>query len=69
MKNFHYLCRKSGTIIRITARVKPRERASTWVAQEYSPPPQEKWVMPAFPEIGWGKLSGMEYLGSFEIKK
>lgn len=76
MRHFHYKEPGGSIVIRIVAGRKPgpntKPSRGTWVVRELLPdlPGSSigKWQMPAFPEITWGILKDMEYLGSVECE-
>jgi hypothetical protein len=64
VKLFYYLERESGLAIQVRAKRRPSTKNGDqhmivfeWDAK------QNNWQMPAFPEVGWGVLSKMVYLG------
>lgn len=68
MRHYYYLD-LDRFLIRITAYMKPREnrqpRNGTWIITELQPTaPGSAWVMPAIPEITWGTLKKLKYIGS-----
>jgi len=64
MRYFHYT---DGTgVIRIRARYQPSEKGRRiWVVRELK---GKEWVLPCIPEITWGTLKDMEYLGSVKTQ-
>jgi hypothetical protein len=64
MKLKSYLYTNRDVIIRIQAKKKPsidtQRPSGTWVVNELY---NNEWCMPCFPEITWGKLRTMIYLG------
>lgn len=64
MKYYHYLF--DDTVIRVKAsrRPGPDYKRGSWVVQERA---AGSWVMPGFPEITWGTLAKLEYLGAVLI--
>ena len=63
--NFFYSLRETTIpCIRITSKKKPSAKTiplrGTWVVREFD---GIIWVMPCFPEITWGRLSRMHYVG------
>ena len=65
MKAFHY--RDGHMILRILAKSQPSEknrpkRSGTWIITGVCV--KGEWTRPSFPEITWGMLSKLEYLGS-----
>ena len=67
MDTYYYLCEDEG-IIRIKAKRKPAAKtipkSSTWVVREYANSSNSgKWIMPCYPEITWGRLSKLRYIG------
>jgi hypothetical protein len=61
-RSFHYAA-PDGSVLRVVARSKPSQTGTykTWRVSEFQ---KGKWVMPAFPEITYGALAKLEYLGS-----
>lgn len=70
MRYFHYLEPEKDTVVRVRASRRPNHNtmppSGSWVVRERI---GGKWVMPAFPEAGWGALKKLEYLGSSEIEE
>lgn len=66
---FYYYSSNGGDVadIRIKGRRKPNITTipfgGTWVVRELT---EGKWVMPVFPEITWGRLSKMRFIGKLE---
>lgn len=56
--------------IRIYAKQKPSltttPRSGTWVVNEWN---GERWVMPCFPEITWGILNKLKFIGRLQEEK
>lgn len=75
MRAFHYLEPEGSIVIRIISGRKPgpktKPRRGTWVVRELIPDmpgsTKGKWRLPCFPEIAWGTLSKLEYLGSAQV--
>lgn len=68
MRYFHYS--DGEGVIRIRHSRKPPQNqpwSGTWVVRELSK--ELKWEMPPFPEITWGTLSKMVYLGSVPLEE
>lgn len=65
MKLYHY--RDGESVIRIATKRKPslatRPEFGFWIVYEII---DGLWSMPTFPEITWGRLSKLEYLGCIE---
>lgn len=64
MKDFYYLT-PSGHVVRINANRKPspktRPKSGTWKVMEFN---GQVWAMATFPEITWGSLEKLKYIGS-----
>jgi hypothetical protein len=63
---FHHYA-VDNTVIRIRSRYRPsmaRLGRGTWVVRELA---NGEWIMPACPEITWGTLKSLEYLGSVPV--
>lgn len=60
MGYYYYFLEGQG-MIRIRAKRKPFPRPKPYACQEWF---EDKWQMPCFPEIGFGKLKTMTYIGS-----
>ena len=67
-KNYHYLDPENGGVIVIRAYSRPSEKKKrrVWVVREFT---DGKWQMPCFPEITWGTLKKLQYLGSVKCEK
>lgn len=65
MRYYYYLSEGVG-FIRIKRDTKPRYIARTYVIQGLD---GLQWVTPCFPEISWGQLNTMRYIGSELIEE
>ena len=65
LNNYYYLDSKQLPL-RVRARVRPSEkhRRGLWIVQEFS---DGKWTMPCFPEIHWGILKKLTYIGKTPV--
>lgn len=63
--NYHYYKTPEGDIIRVAAHFRPslkkRPKSHTWIVYEQNE--EGKWEMACFPEVTWGRLSRLEYIG------
>ena len=63
MNQYFYLC-EDEMIIRIKAKRRPSKytipKSSTWVVNEFC---GRKWQMPCYPEITWGRLKELKFIG------
>lgn len=70
---FYYFLDTDHSIIRIKYKRKPSEksipRSGAWIVYEYHPEYKDRWCMAPFPEITWGILKRMQYIGSLEVPK
>lgn len=62
LKTYHYL-HPDGGVIAVRAYFRPSEKKKrrVWVVREFT---EGKWQMPCCPEITWGTLKKLTYLGS-----
>lgn len=60
--NYYYM--DENSVIRIRAKRKPVKRSRPYALREFT---GRAWEMPCFPEISWGRLSKMNYIGSVAI--
>lgn len=68
MRHHHYKT-DDGHLLRITtkyARPNVNYARGVWTVQEWWP--ERGWEMPSFPEITWGTLKKLEYLGSTKVE-
>jgi hypothetical protein len=69
MNYYRYLDTDNNGIIEIKALRRPniqsRPRSGTWIVREWT---RRGWQIPNFPEITWGRLSKLIYLGSEKLK-
>jgi len=67
MKESWYVYRSGQTRIRIRSKRKPGAntipKRGTWIVQEQNPKNPLQWEGPCFPEITWGMLKKMVFLG------
>jgi hypothetical protein len=65
-KYYHYLA-LDGVVIRVKEKRRPSEKTipinGTWVLREYA---GGTWTMPCFPEVTFGMLKSLNYLGCVE---
>jgi hypothetical protein len=65
---YRYLDPENMGVIQIKASRRPsvetRPRMGTWIVNEWT---NEGWKMPPFPEVTWGTLSKLVYLGSEKL--
>lgn len=70
MNLYRYLDQENMGVIQVRASRRPspetRPRMGTWIVKEWT---TEGWKMPPFPEVTWGVLSKLIYLGSEKILK
>ena len=68
MKHYYYVTERDNVIM-IAAKKKPSiksmPRSGTWVVKEFH---DGGWHIPCFPEIVWGTVKKLRYIGSLEIK-
>lgn len=67
MRRDYYYLASGERVIRISADKKPnasnRSTNGTWVVKEFD---GVSWRIPTFPEITWGTLSKLTYIGSIK---
>lgn len=67
---YHHYRDTDGSLIRIiTKYTKPNKHYARgiWIVLEWSK--EDGWHMPSFPEITWGRLKRLEYLGSVKAEE
>lgn len=68
MKYYHYAA--DNTVIRVKASRRPSEKtkpkSGTWIVHERN---NCNWEMPCFPEITWGILKTLEYIGCISVEQ
>ena len=64
MKKFLYLAPENDAPVIVNAKHRPSEKniptRGTWVLREWY---EGKWTMPCFPEITWGRLKYLKFVG------
>jgi hypothetical protein len=70
MKHYYYLDDEDN-VFRITAKRKPGAKtqpySGTWVVRYKVPNEYKRWCITCFPEITWGTLQKLTYIGSLKI--
>lgn len=65
----HYYLSEGAHVIRIRAAKKPSvkniPKRGTWIVNEYN---GIEWRLPCFPEITWGTIKTLQYIGSLKIQ-